>query len=152
MPLTIEQADPNLLDSMYMLCAAKKIHALCPALQGEPAAHAARFMDDMFGQLEIDRLCERVNRAADIGSLFPKRFLTLLPVPVIKRAAPDFRKLFGDLFRFHQEKSQTDLILFVIDKHAYHDPEALLQTMREVATGHAWMRDREPPAIFTHIG
>ena len=127
----------------------KYLHLACPALTGEPEGHAFQALQDVFDIPAFESYCARVNQAVDIGSLWPQRYVSLLPVPPYPKT-PDWYAIFTDMFRVHYMKDQSYTILVLLDAGVYPDTVFIRKELVRAGMDYPAPRDRKKPFTYFH--
>ena len=150
--IPIQPASDHLLgDRMYDAVRERMLHVVCPALTGKRQSYAYRFLSDILNVTKIEECCRMVNDRIELGSTWPKRYVSLLPVPPYKKGEPDWKRIFTDMFQVHLDKDQSFTILVILDKGAYLEPAVLLSELGKVASVFAWPEDRKKPFVYVHV-
>lgn len=127
----------------------RRLHLVCPALENRPDSHAWLALEDVLDHQMITTCCSRVNQAVDIGSTWPKRYVSLLPVPPFSDKA-DWHRIFTDLFKVHYMKDQSYTILVLLDKDVYPDTAAIRKALVQAGRDYPAPNDRKRPFTYFH--
>jgi hypothetical protein len=128
---------------------ARHLHLVCPALDRIPGSHARQALEDALDPQMFTSCCAAVNRAVDIGSTWPKRYVSLLPVPPHADKA-DWYKIFTDMFHVHYMKDQSYTILVLLDKDVYPDTASIRSELERAGRDYPAPRDRKIPFTYVH--
>lgn len=128
---------------------AMQLHLACPALSGRTDSHAFRSLEGAMSNVLIEDCCSRVNKAVDIGSTWPKRYVSLLPVPPNSDKA-DWYKIFTDMFHVHYLKDQSYRILVLLDAGVYPDTAFIRSELERAGQDYPAPRDRKVPFTYFH--
>lgn len=127
----------------------RHLHLVCPAAAENPDSHAHRALEGILEPQQVAGYCRRVNEAVDIGSLWPKRYVSLLPVPPHPKT-PDWYKIFSDMFLVHYMKDQSYTILVLLDAGVYPDTAFIRQELERAGRDYPAPRDRKRPFTYFH--
>ena len=127
----------------------RHLHLVCPAAADNPDSHAHRALEGILEPQQVAGYCRRVNEAVDIGSLWPKRYVSLLPVPPYSNKA-DWYRIFTDMFRVHYMKDQSYTILVLLDAGVYPDTAFIRQELERAGRDYPAPRDRKKPFTYFH--
>jgi hypothetical protein len=148
--IEIYQAPDYLLNGRWLEdVRARHLHLVCPALDQRADSHALQALEDALDTQMIARCCAAVNRAVDIGSTWPKRYVSLLPVPPHSDKA-DWYKIFTDMFHVHYMKDQSYTILVLLDKGVYPDTAFIRSELERAGRDYPAPRDRKIPFTYFH--
>jgi hypothetical protein len=128
---------------------ARHLHLVCPALTGQPDSHAYRSLEGAISPAMIEDCCTRVNNAVDIGSTWPKRYVSLLPVPPHSDKANWYR-IFLDMFKVHYMKDQSYTILVLLDASVYPDTAFIRKELERAGRDYDAPMDRKVPFTYFH--
>jgi hypothetical protein len=138
-------------ERIYSSVQKRELHVVCPALTGNRQSYAYRFLSDILSDEKIEWCCRQVNEKLDLGSTWPKRYVSLLPVPPYGKGQPNWEQIFRDMFQVHLEKDQSYSILVIIDKGAYPDPSVVISALEKVAASYDWPAGRKKPFLYTQV-
>jgi hypothetical protein len=125
----------------------RHLHLVCPAAADKPESHVYQALDGILEPQEVVGYCARVNDAVDIGSLWPKRYVSLLPVSPYSNKA-DWYRIFTDMFRVHYMKDQSYTILVLLDAGVYPDTAFIRQELERAGRDYPAPRDRKKPFTY----
>jgi len=94
------------------------IQLSAPENFGKPNSFACEALQDIIPINDIVRYFDEVNKKVDIGSLWPMRYVSLLPVPPHPNP-PNWHSIFSDMFRVHFMKDMPFTILILLDANVY---------------------------------
>ena len=126
----------------------RHLHLVCPAAN-MPESHVYQALEGILEPQQVAGYCARVNEAVDIGSLWPKRYVSMLPVPPYSNAA-DWYRIFTDMFRVHYMKDQSYSILVLLDAGVYPDVDFIRQELERAGRDYPAPRDRKKPFTYFH--
>lgn len=126
----------------------RHLHLVCPAAN-KPESHVYQALEGILEPQQVAGYCARVNEAVDIGSLWPKRYVSMLPVPPYSNAA-DWYRIFTDMFRVHYMKDQSYSILVLLDAGVYPDADFIRQELERAGRDYPAPRDRKKPFTYFH--
>lgn len=149
--ITIYDAPEHMIRNREWLESAreKNLHFVSPAIKGKRQGHAYEVLQDIMSLHEYGMYCDRVNRAVDIGSLCPLRFVSLLPVPPNPKT-PDWYRIFTDMFRVHFMMDQSFTILVLLDAGIYTDTAFIHKELIRAGQDYPEPRDRKIPFVYFH--
>lgn len=127
----------------------RHLHLACPAAADKPESYVYQALEGILDPQEVVGYCARVNDAVDIGSLWPKRYVSLLPVPPHPKN-PDWYRIFTDMFRVHYMKDQSYTILVLLDAGVYPDTDFLRKELERAGRDYPAPRDRKKPFTYFH--
>jgi hypothetical protein len=126
----------------------RHLHLVCPAAN-MPESHVYQALEGILEPQQVAGYCARVNEAVDIGSLWPKRYVSMLPVPPYSNAA-DWYRIFTDMFRVHYMKDQSYSILVLLDAGVYPEADIIRQELERAGRDYPAPRDRKKPFTYFH--
>jgi hypothetical protein len=151
MPYVERISDSKAVENIFGMLRQRHAHVACPGVEGARSGRAYRFLSEHFDDATYDRFCRIVNERFEPGGLWPKLYITLLPVTASAKGRPDWRSAFRELFRLHVEKDQSSQLLVILDRDRHPDAEEAFQAFEEEAARYKWPPHRKVPFLYAYL-
>ena len=151
MPYVERISDSKAVENIFGMLRQRHAHVACPAVEGDRSGTAYRFLSEHFDDATYDRFCRIVNDRFEPGGLWPKLYVTLLPVTASAKGRPDWTSAFRELFRLHVEKDQSYQLLVILDREYYPDVEGVLEDFEAAAAAYEWPPYRKRPFLYAYV-
>lgn len=127
------------------------VHLACACKPGDRKGLAHRFLKEYFDDPIIDGFCRMVNSRFEPGSLWPKFYLSLLPLPRPSKVGGEWTSVFQELLKLHVEKDQSMELLVILDREHYPDAEGILEAFEAAAASYDWPSYRKRPLLYAYV-
>jgi len=120
---------------------------VAPAGFGKPVSFACEALEDILTISDIVRYFNSVNEAVDIGSLWPMRYVSLLPAPPHHRK-PNWYNICLDMFKVHFMKNQSFVILVLLDAGVYPDTDYIKKELCRAGSDYPVPNNQKNPLAY----
>lgn len=145
-------SDRKAVEDFFGMMRQRHAHVACAGVEGDRRGRAYRFLEEQrFDDNTIDGFCRIVRDRFEPGSLWPKFYFSLLPVPARSKGLSDWTEVFRELLRLHVGKDQSYNLLVILDRAHYPDAEGILEAFESAAAAYEWPPYRKRPFLYAYV-